>query len=107
MKLTGVVGVLPSLPTWGGWGGRTAEGDRALRQALFARGEDDGYLLYRDGVPAGWVQAGPRDRLTHLTTDYGLEPDGEAWALTFFPAAPGPPRRVLGLPLTGTDEPLG
>jgi GNAT superfamily N-acetyltransferase len=83
------------VPTWEGWGERTAEDNRALRQALFARGEDDGYLLYRDGLPAGWVQAGPRDRLTHLTTDYGLEPDGEVWAITCFLVAPDARRRGL------------
>ena len=83
------------VPTWEGWGKRTAEDNRALRQALFTRGEDDGYLLYLDGEAVAWVQAGPRDRLIHLTTDYGLEPDSEAWALTCFLVALEARRRGL------------
>ena len=42
--------------TWDGWGERTAEQNDALRDELFARGEHDGYLAYRDGVPVGWCQ---------------------------------------------------
>jgi hypothetical protein len=32
--------------------------NKALRQALFLQGQDDGYLLYVDGDPVGWAQSG-------------------------------------------------
>ncbi len=76
------------LPTWEGWGERTAEENRAWRQGLFDRGEDDGYLLYRDGVPVGWCQSGPRDRLVKLCREYDFTPDPQVWALTCFLLAP-------------------
>ncbi len=47
-------------PTWEGWGERTAEENLRLREALFDRGEHDGYILYLDHEPVGWCQAGPR-----------------------------------------------
>lgn len=72
------------VPTWAGWGDRSAEDNRALREALFARGEYDGYLLYVDGTPAGWCQVGPRDRLAKLATQFALEPDPTTWAITCF-----------------------
>jgi ribosomal protein S18 acetylase RimI-like enzyme len=68
--------------TWDGWGERTGEENRSLREALFARGECDGYLLYADGEPAGWCQAGPRDRLRKLRAIHRLEPDPSAWAIS-------------------------
>lgn len=72
------------VPTWDGWGERTAEDNRALRQALCQKGEYDGYLLYRDGVPVGWCQAGPRDRLSKLVAQFGLAAEPAAWAITCF-----------------------
>lgn len=76
------------VPTWEGWGGRTAAENRTLRQALFARGEHDGYLAFVGDVPAAWVQVGPRDRLEKLTRQLGLEPDPATWALSCFFVAP-------------------
>jgi len=87
------------VPTWEGWGERTAEENLRLREALFDRGEYDGYLLYADGAPAGWCQAGPRDRLEKLVRQYGLSPDPEAWALTCFLMAPPFRRRGLATDL--------
>ncbi len=76
------------VPTWEGWGNRTAAQNRRLREELLDRGEYDGYLLYADGRPAAWCQAGPRDRLKKLTAQFGLAPDRSAWALTCFLVAP-------------------
>jgi GNAT superfamily N-acetyltransferase len=72
------------VPTWDGWTDRTEAENRALRERLFARGEDDGYLLYLDRAPAGWCQAGPRDRLPKLVATYGLAPAPGTWAITCF-----------------------
>ena len=76
------------VPTWDGWGDRTAEANRRLRDELLDRGEYDGYLLYVDGVPAGWCQVGPRDRLAKLARQYRLEPDPTTWALSCIMIAP-------------------
>ena len=76
------------VPTWEGWGERTAEQNRALRQSLFDSGEYDGYLLYADGEPAAWCQAGPRDNLTKLVAQYKLEPDPQCRAITCLFTAP-------------------
>lgn len=69
--------------TWEGWGARSAGENEALRADLFARGEDDGYLLYDElERPLAWAQVGPRDRLLKLTRSFELAPDPEAWAIT-------------------------
>lgn len=83
------------VPTWEGWGERTAEENRRLREELLDRGEYDGYLIYVDGVPAGWCQAGRRDRLEKLTRQYGLDPDPDTWAITCFQIAPAYRRQGL------------
>src|SRR5207248_3911428 len=82
-------------PTWEEFAARTAEENRAHRDALCARGEWDGYLLYEDHAPAGWCQAGPRDRLAKLARQYALAPDPGAWAITCFRTAPARRRRGL------------
>jgi GNAT superfamily N-acetyltransferase len=74
--------------TWEGWGERTTEQNKQLRESLCDRGEYDGYLLYVDGVPVGWCQVGPRDRLEKLTRQYQLASDQSAWAVTCFFIAP-------------------
>ena len=76
------------VPTWDGWGERTAEQNDALREELFARGEFDGYLAYREGEPVGWCQVGRRDRLAKLVAQFELEPDPDTWAITCFVVAP-------------------
>ena len=81
------------VPTWDGWGERTAEQNRQLREALCDRGEYDGYLLHVDGAPAGWCQAGLRDRLEKLVKQYRLTPDPAIWAITCFLILPGFRRR--------------
>jgi len=83
------------VPTWEGWGERAAVQNRELREALCERGEYDGYLLYVDGQPAGWCQAGPRDRLAKLARQFQLAPDPAAWAITCFQIAPAYRRQGL------------
>jgi GNAT superfamily N-acetyltransferase len=83
------------VPTWERWGERSAEENRALREALCARGEHDGYLLYAGGEPAAWAQAGPRDRLPKLVAQMQLAPDPGAWAVTCVLTAPRFRRRGL------------
>ncbi len=74
--------------TWEGWGERRDQENRRLRDRLFREGQYDGYLLYIDGVPAGWCQCGPRDRLDKLVIQYGLAPDPDTWAITCFVILP-------------------
>jgi len=76
------------VPTWEGWGERTQVENRLLREALFQRGEYDGYLGYLDGEPVGWCQVGPRDRLEKLRRQLELAPDPETWAITCFLIVP-------------------
>jgi len=87
--------------TWAGWSDRGAEQNRQLREALCDQGEYDGYLLYADGAPAGWCQAGPRDRLTKLVRQLALAPDPAAWAITCFQIAPARRRQGLASFLLG------
>lgn len=76
------------VPGWEGWGDRTAGENLAVREELLAHGEHDGYLLYADGEPAAWCQAGPRDRLAKLVRQFRLEPLPGTWAITCFLVAP-------------------
>jgi GNAT superfamily N-acetyltransferase len=71
-------------PTWEGFGDRTAEQNRGLRDSLFADGIHDGYLAYAAGAPIGWMQAGPRDRLTKVLDDFDLPAEEGVWAVTCF-----------------------
>lgn len=72
------------VPSWDGWDERTKEENRRFRDELFSRGEYDGYILYVDGTPAGWVQCGARDRLKKLTSQLSLPPDPLVFAVTCF-----------------------
>ncbi len=76
------------VPTWEEWESRTPAENRALREALLARGERDGFLLLDGDEVVGWCQAGPRDRLPKLAAQFGLAPDPGAWAVTCFEVAP-------------------
>jgi GNAT superfamily N-acetyltransferase len=83
-----------------GWDARTAEQNRALREAVFARGEHDGYLLIEndgrdDGRTVGWCQVAPRDRLPNLVRRHRLPPDPGALAIGCFVVVPS--RRREGL----------
>jgi GNAT superfamily N-acetyltransferase len=72
------------LDSWDDWEERTAEDNRAVREDLFARGVHDGYLLYVDGEPRGWIQCGPLEWFPKLVAKYGLEPSNGDWAITCF-----------------------
>lgn len=89
------------VPTWEGWGERTEEENRRLRESLFARGEQDIWLLTVGGAVAASAQACPRDRLAKLGTQFALPPDPGTWAIGCFFVAPafrrqGLTRRMLG-----------
>src|SRR5687767_15386188 len=83
------------VPSWQGWGDRNADQNRSLRLELCAQGQYDGYLLYVEGVPAGWCQVGPRDRLEKLVRQLSLDADPEVWAITCFQIAPAFRRQGL------------
>ena len=72
------------VPDWEGWASRTAQQNMAVREELLARGEYDGYLLYRGEQPIGWSQVGLRDRLDKLCEQFDLEPNPGTWAITCF-----------------------
>jgi GNAT superfamily N-acetyltransferase len=74
--------------SFAGWSERRPDQNRALRESLFARGEQDGYLLYAGEEPVAWCQCAPRDRLVHLAGRYTDGPDPTAWALGCFFTAP-------------------
>lgn len=81
--------------TWAEFKGRSAAENLAQREALCQAGEYDGYLLYAEGEPVAWCQAGPRDRLVKLRRQYGLEPDPDSWAISCVQVVPA--RRRQGL----------
>ena len=76
------------IPTWEGFGDRTTEQNKAVREELFARGISDGYIVYVDEVPSGWVRVGLRDDTSKLINQFGLEPDPEMWAITCMALTP-------------------
>lgn len=84
------------VPSWDGWGERTAIQNKSPRDALFERGDRDGYLMYADGDLVAWLQCGPRDGWPKLSAQYGLEPDPEVWAITCFQLVPELRGRGLG-----------
>jgi GNAT superfamily N-acetyltransferase len=81
------------VPTWDGWGERTEAQNAALRGSLCDAGEYDGCLAYIGAQVVGWCQAGPRDRLPKLVSQFGLDPDAAVWAVTCFLVAPEHRRR--------------
>ncbi len=89
------------VPSWEGWGERSAQENLALRRSLCEAGHFDGYLLYLDGRPVGWCQVGPRDRLPKLRSQFGLQPDPDAWAVTCFLIEAGCRRQGLAGHLLG------
>ncbi len=79
-----------------GWDQRTDEESRTQREALFARGIEDGYLLYEKGEPIGWCQAYQRDQLVHLVNKFHFSPDPETWCISCFMIVPSARGRGLG-----------
>ena len=82
--------------TWRGFGRRTPEENRALRDAVFARGLHDGYLAYAEDAPVGWCQVAPCVELPKARLDLGdaLDTLGpETWAIACFSIPPRERRR--------------
>ncbi len=69
-------------PDWESWSDRTAEENRTQREELMTTGQYDGYLLYGDNKPIGWVQVCNRDRFTKLTKQFRRKPDRHCAAIT-------------------------
>jgi len=76
------------IPTWEGFGDRSAEQNRQFREELFAQDISDGYLVYDEGVPCGWVQVAQRDQFDKLLERFSLQPDPQIWAITCMALAP-------------------
>ncbi|BAS27427.1 GNAT family N-acetyltransferase [Limnochorda pilosa] len=72
------------VPTWEGWEARTEEENRDLRERLWAQGQYDGYLLYRQEEPLAWCRVGPRSRWPKLCRSFGLDPTEDVYAFTCF-----------------------
>ena len=77
------------VPTWESWGERTAEQNAALRRKLFQDGVHDGYLIYADGSPVGWVQAWKRDAFAKLAAQFAVTSDEDAWMIGCVLILPG------------------
>jgi hypothetical protein len=71
-------------PTWEGWTERTEEANRTFREELWSNGEYHGYLIYCDGVPAGWCRVGPRRTWPKLCKTFELDPEEDVHSFTCF-----------------------
>ena len=78
---------------WDGWGERSAEENAALRNAVFASGEGDGYLLYEGSEPVAWCQVAPRERLPGIAADFGHDAPAGTWSIGCVFVAPGHRRK--------------
>ncbi|MDK9700894.1 MAG: GNAT family N-acetyltransferase [bacterium] len=67
---------------WDHFEERSAEENRKLRDQLIADGVSDGYLLYENGEPVGWVQAASRDIFEKLCKQFRLRAQRGAAAIT-------------------------
>ncbi|MHB1314358.1 MAG: GNAT family N-acetyltransferase [Christensenellales bacterium] len=77
-----------------GWEERTASQNRAFAQEAVKSGLMSGYMATIDGEPAGWVNAGPRDRYIRLKERKGLI-EGNTCSIVCFVIAPS--RRRQGI----------
>lgn len=66
---------------WDEFKNRTEEQNKTQRDALFAAGTFDGYLLYLDDHPIGWSQCAPIDDLPKLRDSYHVPENSTAWAI--------------------------
>lgn len=73
---------------WKDFDQRTAEENRAVREELFETDRMDGYLLYSNDKPIGWVQACGRDLLVKLTKQFRRRADRKSAAITCWFLAP-------------------
>lgn len=69
------------VPTWDGWSECTETQNAALRRGLFESRVHDGYLIYSDGVLAGWCQAWKRDAFAKLAAQFQAVSDDDAWMI--------------------------
>ena len=69
------------VPTWDGWGDRTAEENRSLRRLLWVKGEYDGYVIYANDQPIGWIRVGPTSRWPKLASR-GVELRDDLYIIT-------------------------
>ncbi len=83
------------VPSWEEWSDTNAESNRELRQDLLRRGEYDGYLLYDDQKVVGWCQAGQRDRLGKVLSQFNLNIDPLTWTISCFKIDPEMRRKGL------------
>ena len=67
---------------------RTTEQNMAIREKLFDDKVYDGYIVYANDVPSGWVQVSLRDDLGKLVNRFALDPDPEMWAITCMALTP-------------------
>jgi len=89
------------VPSWEEWAETNAEINLQLREDLLQRGEYDGYLLYANGKVVGWCQAGQRDRLGKILSQFNLTIDPHTWAITCFQIDPNMHRERLAAHLLG------
>jgi len=61
------------VPTWEGWDRRTAQQNKEFRETLFKGGVYDGYLLYLNEEPIGWIQVVPLKLVPKLGSELGLK----------------------------------
>jgi hypothetical protein len=93
------------VPTWDGWGDRSAEENEALRKALWLKGEFDGYVIYENAQPIGWVRVGPTSRWPKLATSRGMELRDDLFIFTCFGMRPE--KRGRGLMRDAVSQVLG
>jgi hypothetical protein len=81
---------------WKDFDQRTADDNRAVREELFADNRMDGYLLYRNDEPVGWVQACGRDLITKLTKQFRRRADRKCAAITCWFLIPSARKKGYG-----------
>lgn len=67
-----------------GWDERTDRESIAQREEMFARGIEDGYILYVNDLPTGWCQAYQRDQMPNLMNTFHFVPNPEIWCVSCF-----------------------
>jgi Acetyltransferase (GNAT) family len=85
--------LLPNAAYKAGWG----DANRAPLERLVRDGAEPGLIAYVAGVPAAWVNVGPRRRFDRLnrSTNFGALDDRDVWAVNCFVVTP--PFRRQGL----------
>ena len=70
------------VPTWEGWSDRSAEDNRQLRETLWLQGQYDGYVIYSEQEPIGWVRVGPSSCWPKLASSRGVELSDSLYIIT-------------------------